>query len=273
MPLARLESIDLNYRIDGDARLPWLVLSNGLGLDLTMWAPQIPALTREFRVLRYDTRGHGASSDPAHPATMEELGRDVVALLDDAGIARTHFCGFSMGGIIGQWLGIQAPHRIDRLVLAHTAALIGPVSMWNERIATVNAHGMPAISDTAMRRWFTASFIADHPVIVAELKSAMERNSPDGYVHCCAAIRDADFRSEIGAIRLPTLILSGARDPATTPADADFMEREIAGAQRVEIDAAHLSNFEKPDEFTGALLDFLGAAHAGRAATPRAPSA
>ena len=273
MSLARVGSIDQNYRIDGDAHLPSLVLSNGLGLDLTMWAPQIPALMQAFRVLRYDTRGHGASSTPAQPATIEQLGRDVLALLDHAGIVRTHFCGFSMGGMIGQWLGIHAAKRIDRLVLAHTAALIGPVSMWNERIATVDAHGMQAISDAAMRRWFTSAFIAGQPGVVGELKSGMERNDPDGYVRCCMAIRDADFRNEIAGIRVPTLILSGAQDAATTSADADFLEGAIAGARRVEIDAAHLSNFEKPEEFTGALLDFLGAPHAGHAARPRALSA
>ncbi len=272
MPLARVDGIDLNYRIDGDARLPWLVLSNGLGLDLTMWEPQLAALTSRFRVLRYDTRGHGASSTPAHPATMEQLGRDMLALLDQAGIARTHFCGFSIGGMIGMWLGIHAPQRIDRLVLAHTAAHIGPTSMWDERIATVDLHGMQAISDAAMRRWFTTEFIAREPGVVDELQRAMERNSPDGYVRCCAAIRDADFRGVLAGIHLPTLILSGAQDAATTPFDAEFLAHRIAGARAVEIDAAHLSNFEKPGEFTDALHGFLGAMPTTHDAAQRAHS-
>ena len=260
MPSIRAGSIDIHYRIDGDPRLPSLVLSNGLGLDLTMWSPQIPAFSRHFRVLRYDTRGHGASSTPAQPATIEELGRDVLALLDHAGIPRTHFCGFSMGGMIGMWLGIHAPVRIDRLVLAHSAARIGPVSMWNERIATVERDGMQAISDVAMRRWFTAAFIERHPEVVGELKRAMERNDAGGYVRCCAAIRDADFRDAVADICAPTLVLSGAQDAATTSADADHLERRIPDVRRVELDAAHLSNHEMPDEFTDALLDFLGAA-------------
>ena len=259
MPTVRADSVNLNYRIDGSQDLPWLVLSNGLGLGLSMWSPQISGLSRKFRVLRYDTRGHGESAPPPRDATIEQLGRDVLALLDHADITRAHFCGFSMGGMIAMWLGIHVPERIDRLVLAHTAALIGPVSMWNERIATVNAHGMRAISDTAMRRWFTPAFIGQQPAIVAELKRSMESNDADGYVRCCAAVRDADFRDDIDAIRVPTLVMSGAHDAATTPADAVFMTRRIAGSQHAEIDGAHLSNFEKPAEFTDALLGFLAA--------------
>lgn len=257
MPLTRIDSVDVHYRVDGEVDLPWLMLSNGLGLDLTMWAPQITALTRHYRVLRYDTRGHGGTSTPAAPATIEQLGRDVLALMEHAGIGRAHFCGFSMGGIIGMWLGIHAAPRIDRLVLAHTAARIGPTSMWDARIATVQAGGMRAISEAAMRRWFTADFIARHPGVVGELRRAMERNDPHGYISCCAAVRDADFCDAVADIGVPTLVVSGVHDAATTPADAEFLIRRIAGAQRVELDGAHLSNFERPQEFTAALLGFL----------------
>jgi 3-oxoadipate enol-lactonase len=261
MPVASTDSIELNYRIDGDEGLPWLVLSNGLGLDLTMWNPQIPALSHRFRVLRYDTRGHGASSTPAEPFAIEQLGRDVLILLDRLDVARTHFCGFSMGGIIGMWLGIHAPQRLNRLVLAHTAARIGPTSMWHERIDTVNAKGMQAISDAAMRRWFTAGFIASQPAIVNALKASMEHTSAEGYVRCCAAIRDADFQDSIDRISTQTLILGGAQDVATTPADARFLAQRIAGSFAMEIDSAHLSNVEKPQEFSEALLSFLDADH------------
>lgn len=258
MTLIRLGNIHLNYRIDGAPSLPWLVLSNGLGLDLTMWDPQMPALTRAFRVLRYDTRGHGASSTPDEPCTIEQHGRDALALLDEVGAARTHFCGFSMGGIIAVWLGIHAAHRLDKLVLAHTAARIGPVSMWNERIAVVQASGMSAISGAAMERWFTPGFLAREPATVEALKRVFERNDAEGYVQCCAAIRDADFREAIREIAVPTLVISGSRDVATTPADARFLAERIPGARLVEIDGAHLSNFERPAEFTRVLVDFLG---------------
>ena len=257
MPLTRIDSVDVHYRVDGNVDLPWLMLSNGLGLDLTMWAPQMTALTRHYRVLRYDTRGHGETATPAGPATIEQLGRDVLALMEQLGIRQAHFCGFSMGGIIGMWLGIHAAARIDRLVLAHTAARIGPTSMWDARIATVQAGGMRAISEAAMRRWFTADFIARHPSVVDELRRAMERNDPHGYVSCCAAVRDADFRDAIADIGVPTLVVSGVHDAATTPDDAEFLIRRIPGAQCVELDGAHLSNFERPQEFTAALLGFL----------------
>ncbi len=247
----------LNYRIDGGDGLPWLVLSNGLGLDLTMWEPQMPALERAFRVLRYDTRGHGASPTPADPCTIEQLGRDVVALLDEVGAARTHVCGFSMGGIIAMWLGAEAADRVDKLVLAHTAARIGPVSMWDERIAVVNARGMSAISAAAMERWFTPDFLAREPAIVDALRQVFERNDPQRYVHCCAAIRDADLRETIRQIAVPTLVISGTRDPATTLADGHALAGRIPGALLVEIDAAHLSNFEQPSTFNAALLGFL----------------
>ena len=201
MPFINTERVVLHYRIDGDDGLPLLVLSNGLGLDLTMWDPQIPALSREFRVLRYDTRGHGASSTPAEPFSIEHLGRDVLALLDSVGVTRMHFCGFSMGGMIGIWLGIHAPPRLNRLVLAHTAARIGPPTMWNERIDTVNARGMKAISDAAMKRWFTTAFSAGQRGTVGALKAAMERNSAEGYIRCCAAVRDTDLRNAITRIK------------------------------------------------------------------------
>jgi 3-oxoadipate enol-lactonase len=269
VPSVTVNSISLAYRIDGDADSPWLILSNGLGLDLNMWAPQMAVLAQRFHVLRYDSRGHGESAAPDEPTTIDTLGRDVIGLMDALDIERADFCGFSMGGMIGQWLGIHAPHRIDHLVLAHTAARIGPVSMWNERIALVEAQGMAAISDAAMRRWFTPGFMASQPDLVRKLKATMERNDPRGYVRCCAAIRDADFRDALGSIAVPTLVLSGAHDAATTPADGAFLARYVRGAEHVEIDGAHLSNFEKPEAFTAALAGFLDPPlRAGEASTP-----
>jgi 3-oxoadipate enol-lactonase len=246
-----------NHRIDGRDDLPLLVLSHGLGLDLTMWAPQMTALTREFRMLRYDTRGHGASPPSAGPLTIETLGRDALALLDRLGIDRAHFCGYSMGGMIAIWLGINAPERLDKLVLAHTAALIGERSMWDARIATVNAHGMRAISDAAMQRWFTPDFLAARSPVVDALKHVFEQTPADGYVQCCAAIRDGDFRAGIARIETPTLVLSGTLDTATTLVDGRFLAENIAGAKFVQIESAHLSNIERPTQFTEALLAFL----------------
>jgi 3-oxoadipate enol-lactonase len=262
MPLAHADGVVLNYRLDGDEALPLLVLSNGLGTELSMWDPQIPALAREFRVLRYDTRGHGASATPAAPFSIGLLGRDVLALLDRVGAARAHFCGLSMGGLIGMWLGIHAPQRLHRLVLAHTAARIGSPAMWDERIDVVRARGAAAISDAALVRWFTPGFIRREPGTMDAVKAALERKSAAGYAGCCAAIRDADFREEVARIAVPTLVISGTHDLATPPADAAFLAQRIAGARSVEIDAAHLSNIERPQEFTAALRAFLGAGSA-----------
>jgi 3-oxoadipate enol-lactonase len=250
------DGIALNYRIDGDDRLPLLVLSNGLGTELSMWDAQIPVLTHWFRVLRYDTRGHGASPTPSQSFTIEHLARDVFALLDRVGATRAHFCGLSLGGMIGMWLGVNAPDRLNSLVMANTAARIGPEAMWNERIDVVNTRGMKAISDAAVARWFTPGFIARQPDAVAEVKAAMERTSIEGYVRCCAAVRDADFRETIARIRTPSLVISSAHDVATPPADGLYLTQRIAGSRSLTLDTAHLSNIEAPQEFSEAVRSF-----------------
>lgn len=259
MPFARADGLTLHYRIDGGDGLPWLVLSNGLGTDLSMWDPQIPALARAFRILRYDTRGHGSSLATSRSLSIDDLGRDVLALLDHAGVRRAHFCGLSMGGMIGMWLGMHAPDRLNSLVLANTAARIGPPTMWNERIGIVNATGMKAISDAAVARWFTADFLAREPGITGALKASMERTAVEGYVSCCAAVRDTDLREAISRIELPVLVINGAHDIATPPADGRFVAQRIAGARSLTLEAAHLSNIELPHEFSEALLSFCRA--------------
>ena len=271
MPFARADGVTLHYRVDGDDGLPSLVLSNGLGTELSMWDAQIPPLAHAFRVMRYDARGHGASSTPSQSFSIEHMGRDVLALLDCAGVARAHFCGLSMGGMIGMWLGVNAPDRLKSLVLANTAARIGPPAMWNERIDVVNAKGMKAISAAAVARWFTADFIARQPGAVAEVKAAMERSSAEGYVRCCAAIRDADFRDAIAGIRTPVLVISGAHDVATPPADALYLAQRIAGSRSLTLDTAHLSNIESSREFSEALRSFCRANDAAIPTLPEAP--
>jgi len=256
MPLLTADGVTLHYRIEGDDALPLLVLSNGLGTELSMWDAQIPVLTRAFRVLRYDARGHGGSSTPSASFSIDDLGRDVLALLDCAGASCAHFCGLSLGGMIGMWLGANAPERLNSLVLANTAARIGPPTMWNERIDVVNAKGMKAISDAAVVRWFTPHFIATQAGAVAQVKAAMERTSADGYVRCCAAVRDADFRQTIAGIRTPVLVINGAHDVATPPADGLYLAQRIAGSRSLTLDTAHLSNIESPREFSDAVRAF-----------------
>jgi 3-oxoadipate enol-lactonase len=260
MPYFETDNLRLNYQVEGaeGARLaPWLILSNSLGTELGMWAPQMPALLKHFRVLRYDTRGHGQSSVPAGPYTIAQLGGDVIALMDHLKIERAHFCGLSMGGMIGMWLGANEPTRIDRLVLCNTAALIGPAEIWNARIAKVNSEGMAPIVPAVLDRWFTAGFQQRALKEIGEVRQMLLDTPAAGYTANCAAVRDMDQREGLGGIKAPTLVIGGTHDLATPPKDSKLVAERIPGARYVELDAAHLSNWEKPDEFTGHLVDFL----------------
>jgi 3-oxoadipate enol-lactonase len=259
MPHADLGHVRINYMVDGPPGAPWLTLSNSLGTDFEMWSPQVPALAQRFRLLRYDTRGHGASSAPPAPYSIAALADDVTGLLDHLDVERTHFCGLSMGGMTGIRLGIAAPARIDRLVLCSTGAKIGVADAWNARISAVHTSGLAAIAGTVMERWFTPAFIRDNPHEYARLRAVFEKSSRDGYAACCAAIRDYDARPEIAAIRAPTLVIAGAHDLATPPSDAKYLTDHIAGAKSVLLDAGHLSNLEQPTEFLAALVGHLGA--------------
>lgn len=257
MSFAPVPGTQLHYRMEGKRGSPALVLSNSLGTDLAMWEPQLAALRPHFCIVRYDTRGHGQSGVPPGPYTMDDLGRDVVALLDHIETERASFCGVSLGGMTGMWLGAHAPSRIDKLVLANTAPLMAPPDMWNQRIEKVNAGGMTAISDAVLARWFTADFIARQPSTLAQMKSMMERQPAAGYVACCAAVRDMDQREDVARIRAPTLLIAGTHDAATPPADAAFLASRIAGARVVELPAAHISNIEAATRFNAALTSFL----------------
>ncbi len=207
-----LAGIRFHYRSEGDEHAPALVLSNSLGADLSMWAPQMPALTKYFRVVRYDTRGHGRSSVTPGPYTIEQLGRDVLGVMDCLGIERADFCGLSLGGMTGMWLGAHAGYRINRLVLANTAAQMPPPDLWNTRIEKVRAGGMSAISSGMIERWFTPEFASSHPAEVAATRTMFEATPPDGYVAACAAVRDMDQRESVRSITRPTLVVAGARD-------------------------------------------------------------
>ncbi|MBC9249404.1 3-oxoadipate enol-lactonase [Pseudomonas alcaligenes] len=262
MPSVKLADGDLNYQLEGPAGAPLLVLSNSLGTDLHMWDAQIPALTEHFRVLRYDTRGHGQSLVSPGPYSIEQLGGDVLALLDALGIATASFCGLSMGGLIGQWLAINAPERIERLVLCNTAAKIASPEIWNPRIEAVLAGGVQAmrdLRDASISRWFTADFAAAEADKVEPIVGMLAQTSPAGYAANCAAVRDADYREQLGAIRAPTLVICGSFDPVTTSEHGRFLQAGIAGAELVELPAAHLSNVQAAAAFSRAVLAFLGA--------------
>ncbi len=249
----------LHCRVEGREGAPYVVLSNSLGTDLAMWEPQVAQLARAFRVVRYDTRGHGTSEVTPGPYSVERLGRDVIALLDALSIERAHFCGLSLGGMTGMWLGVHASSRLNRLVLANTAARMGAPEAYDARITKVRAEGMQSISQAVIERWFTPRYIASQPAQVAATRQMIERTPAEGYAGACAAVRDMDQKDAISAIALPTLIIAGSHDLATPAADGRFVSERIAGAQYTELDAAHLSNIEAAPAFTAALLAFLNA--------------
>lgn len=257
MPFADPASGRIHYRIDGRDGAPVLVFSNSLGADLSMWDPQVAALASRFRVLRYDTRGHGESAVPAGPYDIAQLGGDVVALLDRLELPRVHFCGLSMGGAIGQWLALNAPRRLDRLVLANTSAKFGTPELWRARIDAVNAGGVAAIADAVLGRWFTADYAAREPATLARMKAMMIATPASGYAACSAAVRDVDHRELLAGVAAPTMVIVGKHDVATPPADGALLAAGIPGAQRVELDAAHISNIEAADAFSAALTSFL----------------
>jgi len=257
MTFTNVNGARFHYRLDGPAGAPVVVFSNSLGTNLGMWDSQIPALAQKFRVLRYDSRGHGQSDVTPGPYTIEALGRDVVGLLDALHIPAAHYCGLSVGGLIGQWLGINASRRFVRLALCNTAARIGTTDAWNTRIVAINEGGLAPITNGVVARWFTEDFAKRAPATVEATRQMLLHSPAEGYVATCAAIRDEDLRESISRVSLPTLVISGAHDAATPPADGRFIAEKIPGAQFLELSAAHLSNIEAAEPFTAALLNFL----------------
>ncbi|HLL28435.1 MAG TPA: 3-oxoadipate enol-lactonase [Xanthobacteraceae bacterium] len=258
MPTIDADGCPINVEIEGPERAPVLVFSNSLGTNLHMWDEQAKHLVKKFRVVRYDQRGHGKSGAPDTPYTLERLGRDVLAILDGLRIERAHFCGLSMGGFTGMWLGRLAPQRIDKLILSNTAAKIGDPVIWNGRIQTVRSKGMAAIVDSVLERWFTKTFREKSAAAVARVREMLMTTPPQGYAGCSAAIRDMDQRWDIGAIKLPTLVIAGAHDPATTVKDAELIVSQIKGSKFIKLDAAHLSNIEQGKQYTDTIEKFLG---------------
>jgi 3-oxoadipate enol-lactonase len=245
--------VSLYHLLHGPGEAPVLVFSNSIGTTLELWDPQVPAFVPAFRVLRYDQVGHGRSDVPPGPYTIELLARELLALLDRLEIERASFCGLSLGGALGMWLGANAPDRLDRLVLAGTSAYFGPPERWIERAQIVRAHGMEPIAEATMERWFTPAFGG-----VAPFRERLVATPAEGYAACCDALRDWDFRNELGRISVPALVLAGADDPATPPAQAELIAAGIPGAELVVVaDAAHLLNVEQPQAFNTAVLEHL----------------
>jgi 3-oxoadipate enol-lactonase len=259
MAFAELKDLRMHYEVAGPVGAPVLVFSNSLGTDLSMWDVQAVEFAKKYRVVRYDKRGHGQSSSPAGPYTIEMLGHDVVGLLDFLEFDRVHFCGLSIGGQTGMWLGVNAAQRLNKLVLSNTAAKIGTTDGWNVRIETVSTSGMKSVAATVVERWFTVGFRAEEPAEVSRIQRVLENANVRGYAGCCAAVRDFDYREKVGEIRTSTMAIAGAHDPATPPGDTRWVADRIAGSRFVELNASHLSNIEAHERFSAELGAFLAA--------------
>ena len=266
MPLIEVDGASLYYELTGPdgyheltgpTGAPVLMLSNSLGTTHHMWDPQLEQLQPHFRLLRYDMRGHGASSVTAGEYTIDLLGRDVLALLDALHLQTVDFCGLSIGGIIGQWLGIHAPSRLRRLVLCNTAASIGTAETWNKRIAEVQRDGMEPIADAVLQRWFTPSFLTRGARIIMSMREMLTATNPTAYTAACAAIRDVDLRDAVSGIHLPVCIVAGEQDIVTTVTDAQFLQSRIHGAELHTLPTAHISSAEVPQKFSALVLNFL----------------
>lgn len=257
MSYADLSQARLYYVIDGPADAPVLVLSNSLGTCADMWARQVPELSKHFRVLRYDTRGHGKSSIPDGEYRFEQLAGDIAELLDSLGIARAHFCGLSMGGPTGIALALAHPERVDSLILCNTAARIGSAEGWTARINAVAEQTLEKMAPALVERWLTDGYRAAEPGLSQVLVDMLRRTPDAGYSRNCAALRDADYRDRVAAIRARTLVISSTHDLAATPAQGRELAAAIPGARYVELDTSHISNWERPEEFNRAVLGFL----------------
>ncbi|HEX5080243.1 MAG TPA: 3-oxoadipate enol-lactonase [Geminicoccaceae bacterium] len=259
MPHVKANGIQIYYELSGAPDAPVVMLSNSLGTRLEMWEPQMPAL-RRYRVLRYDSRGHGRSDAPSGAYSIALLGQDALALLDALGIEQVHFCGLSKGGMVGQWLGAHHGDRLLSLALCATASRIGTAELWNQRIEQSAGEGMAALVDGVAERWFTAGYRATPRPEVEQVRAMILATPAQGYGACCAAIRDMDQGEAVRSIRTPTLLVAGADDPATTVEMMRSLHERIPGSRLIEIaQAAHLVNIEQPERFNRALTSFLDA--------------
>ncbi len=257
-----VHGVEVHSVADGPEAGPVVVLGGSLGSDLRMWEPQVkPLVEQGFRVIRYDARGHGKSPVPPGPYSLDDLGADVLALLDSHGVERAHLVGLSLGGMTGMWLGAHAANRIESLVLCCTSAKLGPPQMWIDRAKMVREHGTGSIAEAGVGRWLTAGFADEHPDDAAFLREMIAAVADEGYAACCEAIERMDLLGHLPKISAPTLVIAGAEDPATPVEHAEAIAAGIPGA-RLEIveGAAHLGNFEQPERFTALILEHLAAA-------------
>jgi 3-oxoadipate enol-lactonase len=256
-----VSAVAVHRVVQGPEEAPVLVLSPSLGSTLEMWAPQAAALRERFRVVRYDHRGHGGSPVPGGPYSLADLGGDLLCLLDDLGAERAHLCGLSLGGMVAMWVAQHAPERVGRLVLCCTSAAFGPPSLWAERARTVRAQGTAAVAASVVERWLTPAWREQRPAEVARLEAMVAATPPEGYASACSAIETMAIEGRLGAIAAPTLVISGAQDPATPPEHGRAIADGIPGARLVVLDpGAHLASWERADAVSALIREHLEAA-------------
>ncbi|WP_295854242.1 3-oxoadipate enol-lactonase [Tardiphaga sp.] len=257
MPMIDADGCLLNVSVEGRDGGPTLMLSNSLGCTLEMWEPQMEALTKLFRVVRYDRRGHGKSGAPGGLTSIERYGRDALAILDDLNIGKVHWCGLSMGGMVGQWLGANAPERFDRIILSNTSSYYPDPTNWHNRIKAVREGGIAAVADAVITGWLTADFREAQPQIAANMKAMLIATPVEGYLAACEALSTLDQRALLPRIKSPTLVIAGRQDMATPVAAGEYIRSQIPGASLTILDAAHISNVEQSHAFTDAVVGFL----------------
>jgi len=257
MPMIDADGCPLNVEVEGREDAPVLMLSNSLGTNLHMWDGQVAEFAKHFRVVRCDRRGHGKSGVSKGPYSFERFGRDILAIIDALKIKKINWCGLSMGGMDGQWLGANAPDRIEKLILSNTNFYYADKKPWEDRIAFVNEKGLRPLVGPNMERWFTADFRARAPKAIEQMTEMFVATPVEGYVACCAAIRDMDFRESNLRVAVPTLVIVGKHDPATPPAAGEEIQRQIKGAKLAVIDGAHIANLEQPKAYADVVLNFL----------------
>ena len=257
MPTITSKGCPIHVVIEGPENAPVLMLSNSLGTTHAMWQPQVEAFTQHFRLLRFDRRGHGGSGVAKGPYTMEGLARDALAVIDGLGLKKVNWCGLSMGGMEGMWLGANAPERFERIVLSNTSSHFPDRKMWDDRLRFAREKGLATMVGANMERWFTTGFREREPKTIAWMSEMFVATPLEGYIACGEAVRDMDHRALLPSIKVPTLVIAGRHDPATTLQAGEYLRDHIPGVAFTVIEAAHISNVEQPAAFSNAVLEFL----------------
>lgn len=245
------------YEAFGPENMPAIVFSHSLGQGTYLWNAQVEHFSRSFRTVVYEQRGFGRSSSQQPPNTLAGMGSDVLALMDHLGIAKAHFCGISIGGMVGQWLGVHAADRLGKLVLSNTAAKIGTAEFWQKRAEDTRLAGVEQFLPGSAERWLTTDFRTEHPEVVQELENSVRSSSITGYAAGCEVLASTDLRETVSQIKLPVLCIAGSEDPTTTPTDLRFLAEQIPLGQCLELASGHLSCVNRPALWNEAVMEFL----------------